>query len=1029
MNYINFYLKPLNKVLMAVFVCCTLISTFSSAQLANIDYSVRVDRILSYEGGFFGPCWESGTEEYTAWGGFTDNINNSISWASCLTCNSNGNCSYGAGAFAGSRSNTNAYTINYYLYAFENDAGSRCFYDSGDDCYYFGSPGFSYIRENAFPSASTYTNGPDAQASSSHRIRLEWSWRYSGNSNTLAPSCLAQTANYAAGAIRSWSANLSAGRSYQFSTLGNTTEDTYIRIYGANGYTIVASNDDFGSLQSLVNFTPNTSGVYYIEVARYVRNALNSAGGLTFQDVSTPAINGGVIASNSTICSGASISLSSNSAASGGFDGTGFNYQWQSSPNNSSWTNINGATGTNYAPSSVASTTYYRRSVSDCKATVAYSNTVIVTVAANPTVSISSSVSNATICSGGETALTATISGGTGTLTYNWQYENPAGSGNYTNINGATGTGTSPFSTVQNASPSISRFYRLVVSNNQACSGMARQLVTVVPDPVATITTTDISCNGGNDGTATAVITGGIPGLSYAYNWFPGAPNGDGTLAVSDLSASTINFAASNVSAGTNSCYNQVINLNGSSLNSSTNNFNFTSIPSSPVSGQLILRARGDLDGVGSNEEKWTIRDENGNNLGAIGASGSFSDQCNTTFTSNINLTTAQINAWAANGSIDFSAIDLLNKINVSLCNSNFLELRLQINCLSALPGCNANASAVINEPTVLSANTTASPIACNGQTSTVTIATNGGTAPYTYAPVQAFINEIHYDNAGADVGEAIEIAGTAGLNLNGWTLQLYNGSNGTVYKTVNLSGVLSNDSNGFGFISESISGIQNGSPDGIALIDAQSNVIQFLSYEGTITAVNGAASGMTSTDIGVNEASSTNVGFSLQLEGAGSKYQDFSWIPASASTFGTVNNSQTFVPGTGVQNSNVFNGLMAGFYTFIVTDANGCSISTSINISEPSQLIVNATAPQILCSGGSTNVMISATGGVAPYIGTGVFSQVEGIFNYQITDNNGCIARSPPANTACAALWTTHASVYNQINCLSDFEGDELSP
>lgn len=190
MNYINFYLKPLNKVLMAVFVCCTLISTFSSAQLANIDYSVRVDRILSYEGGFFGPCWESGTEEYTAWGGFTDNINNSISWASCLTCNSNGNCSYGAGAFAGSRSNTNAYTINYYLYAFENDAGSRCFYDSGDDCYYFGSPGFSYIRENAFPSASTYTNGPDAQASSSHRIRLEWSWRYSGNSNTLAPSAL-----------------------------------------------------------------------------------------------------------------------------------------------------------------------------------------------------------------------------------------------------------------------------------------------------------------------------------------------------------------------------------------------------------------------------------------------------------------------------------------------------------------------------------------------------------------------------------------------------------------------------------------------------------------------------------------------------------------------------------------------------------------------------------------------------------------------------------------------------------------------
>jgi hypothetical protein len=37
------------------------ISTYSSAQLANIDYSVRVDRIQSNEGGLFGPCWESGT--------------------------------------------------------------------------------------------------------------------------------------------------------------------------------------------------------------------------------------------------------------------------------------------------------------------------------------------------------------------------------------------------------------------------------------------------------------------------------------------------------------------------------------------------------------------------------------------------------------------------------------------------------------------------------------------------------------------------------------------------------------------------------------------------------------------------------------------------------------------------------------------------------------------------------------------------------------------------------------------------------
>ena len=39
------------------------------------------------------------------------------------------------------------------------------------------------------------------------------------------------------------------------------------------------------------------------------------------------------------------------------------------------------------------------------------------------------------------------------------------------------------------------------------------------------------------------------------------------------------------------------------------------------------------------------------------------------------------------------------------------------------------------------------------------------------------FINEFHYDNIGADTGEFIEIAGTAGTDLTGWSLIRYNGS------------------------------------------------------------------------------------------------------------------------------------------------------------------------------------------------------------------------------------------------------------
>ena len=876
----------------------------SFAQLANINYSVKVDRIQSYEGGWFGPCWESGTEEYTAWGGFNDNSNSNISWASCLTCNSNGNCTYGYGAFIGSRTNTNAYNINYYLYAFENDAGSRCYYNSGDDCYYYGSPGYSYIRENAYPSASTYTDGPYAQASSSHRIRLEWTWKYSGSANSISPSCVAQTASYSSGQIRSWSSNLTAGRTYRFSTVGNTSEDTYIRIYGSNGYSIVASNDDFGSLQSLVNFTPSSSGTYYVEVSRYVRNPLSNAGGLTYQDISNPAVNGGSIASNLSLCTGSSVSLSNTANASAGFNGSGFNYQWQISSNNSSWSNIGGANGTSYNSGPLSSTTYFRRSAIDCKGTTGYSNVVTINIVSNPSVVITSSVSNATICNGGSTALTANITGGVGALNYNWQYENPAGSGNYTNINSSSGTGTPPFTTTQNASPSISRNYRLVVSNSNGCSSLGTQLVTVVADPIVIFSTNNVSCNGNEDGVATASISGGIPGQSYSYNWFPGSPTGDGTLSISNLSAGTYGFTANNVSSGSSICYDQTINLSSPNLSSGSNSFNFSSLPSGINSGTLTIRARGDLDGIGSNLEQWTIRDEGGNNLGTIGASGNFSDQCNTTLTSSISFTAAQTSAWAANGSIDFTALDLLNKINVSLCSLNFLELRLQLNCSSALPGCNVTSSVVISEPASLVADASAPDVLCNGGTTNVTVSTSGGTAPYTYAQASVFINEIHYDNSGSDIGEAIEVAATAGTNLNGWSLVLYNGSNGTVYNTRNLSVIVGNSGNGFGFVTEYISGIQNGSPDGVALVDNNGNVVQFLSYEGSLTATNGPANTMTSTNIGVSESSSNSVGNSLQLTGNGSSYNDFSWSSAQANTFGSVNNGQSFNAGGGSQTS-----------------------------------------------------------------------------------------------------------------------------
>jgi predicted extracellular nuclease len=166
-------------------------------------------------------------------------------------------------------------------------------------------------------------------------------------------------------------------------------------------------------------------------------------------------------------------------------------------------------------------------------------------------------------------------------------------------------------------------------------------------------------------------------------------------------------------------------------------------------------------------------------------------------------------------------------------------------------------------------------------------------------AATPVFINEIHYDNSGTDIGEAIEIAGPAGADLTGWSIVLYNGSSSVLapYDSRTLSGNIDDLGSGFGVVVENYptNGIQNGGPDGMALVDAGGDVVQFLSYEGSFTAVGGPADGLTSTDIGVSESSSTPAGFSLQLVGSGSVYEDFSWSPPAPASFDAVNTEQQF--------------------------------------------------------------------------------------------------------------------------------------
>ncbi|KGH46660.1 endonuclease [Modestobacter caceresii] len=130
--------------------------------------------------------------------------------------------------------------------------------------------------------------------------------------------------------------------------------------------------------------------------------------------------------------------------------------------------------------------------------------------------------------------------------------------------------------------------------------------------------------------------------------------------------------------------------------------------------------------------------------------------------------------------------------------------------------------------------------------------------------PTTPFISEIHYDNVSTDVGEFVEVQLPAGTSSDGLSVVLYNGGNGAVYDTDALPAVTAPaDGSAVAVVDYPSNGIQNGAPDAVALVRG-TEVLEFLSYEGTMTAAGGPAAGTTSIDIGVEETGSEPAGQSL---------------------------------------------------------------------------------------------------------------------------------------------------------------------
>lgn len=174
-----------------------------------------------------------------------------------------------------------------------------------------------------------------------------------------------------------------------------------------------------------------------------------------------------------------------------------------------------------------------------------------------------------------------------------------------------------------------------------------------------------------------------------------------------------------------------------------------------------------------------------------------------------------------------------------------------------------------------------------------------------------------------------------------------------------------------------------------------------------TITGIGaGGCTATTTTQVIVNPSPSLSLsGSTIACNGGTSTL--------TANTTGGTPNYAYILNNGPIQTTNTFSGLLAGTYTVLVSDANACSTTSVLTITQPIALSANSVASPVLCFGASSTVNVTASGGTTPYSGTGTFFITAGPYAYTVTDANGCTAQTsgsisqPTALVASASVGT----------------------
>lgn len=516
-------------------------------------------------------------------------------------------------------------------------------------------------------------------------------------------------------------------------------------------------------------------------------------------------------------------------------------------------------------------------------------------------------------CNTGNNA-TATInaSGGTPAYTYSWS--------------------TNPIQTSQTATGLTAGTYTILTTDFNGCMRTDTVIITEPPALTTTVSGTNISCYGGNNGTATVITGGGTTPYSYNWNTTPiqitatatGLPSGQYVVLVTDNNGCIKNdtVTLSQPSPITISHTTGAVNCYGGSNGTATVIVNGGTQPYTYLWSTNPAQTSSTVTNLTSGVYSVTVTDSKGcikYDSVSITQPTLLTTAKSKTDVSCYNGTNGTATIIASGGTLPYSY-----SWNTFPTQTNATATGLTANTYIALTidskGCAVTDTFTITQPAPLTSGKSKTDVSCfNGNNGTATTVVSGGTPPYTYnwntSPIQT-------------------TATATTLNAGIYIVTITDNHNCIKYDTISI-----------------------GQPTLLVATTTKKDLKCFDDSTGIVTA---NASGGT---------------------------------PPYTYTWNTVP----------IQTTSSISSLQAGIYNLIITDNKGCITAVSTTVTQPNPLSSTISGTDINCFGGNDgSVNINVTGGTQPYsyqwnnaANTANNTKlIAGKYNVTVTDHNGCILK-----------------------------------